>query len=455
MNKSTIAFAIIANVSITAFASDESLTSSNFIPAKIATSINHTCVLSEQGQVKCWGSNYEGELGIAANTHHGLTTGTMGPNLPTVNLGTNVYAKDLCVGMYSTCVATTDDRIKCWGRNDSGQLGQERDVFDVGRGVNDMGDNLPFTNLGANFKVKSLHCGAYTNCVVSDKGQLKCWGRGYNGELGPNIFPKTSFGRLKDEMGDRLPVVALPIPVKYVSMGVRSTCAASNSDIYCWGSNSSGQAGIGSTDTSIYLPTNASTAIKVRLEDDGVATVIEGISSGNGQSCAIYHLTNRSTEQKVKCWGLNSDGLLGIGSFVSNMGRYPETLGSQLPETSLGLNQIIQIEAHDGFTCALAKNGTLKCWGQGSEGALGIGDTKSRGQNASDMGRQLPPADPGLPVMSISAGAGALSSCAILVNHEIKCWGFGYYGTLGYEDALNRGGKKDDLGENLPYVRYK
>lgn len=454
-NKCSLVFSFIASISFTAFASDESKHVNDFVPTKIALSRSHSCVLSSKGQVKCWGSNNNGELGTAASTSHGLEPGTMGQNLPLVNFGTNLYAKDLCVGYKSTCIATLDGRVKCWGLNNLGQLGQERDDFEIGRKVNDMGDNLPFTNLGSGFKVKSVHCGGATNCALSETGELKCWGDGSYGALGSNISPKTSIGRVKGEMGDKLPKVALPAPVEHVSVGSDSTCAATQSAVYCWGANGKGQVGIGSTVNTIFLPADSTKAVKVKLEDDGVATVIESISSGIDHSCALYHLANSVTKQKVKCWGDNFAGALGIGSTVYNIGRLPSDMGSKLPETLLALNQIIQLEVHEYSACVLAKNGDMKCWGKNYQAQLGVGDYKPRGELAEDMGSKLPLVDLGLPIFGIASGSHSLSSCAILINHEIKCWGYGREGALGYEDILSRGGESNDMGENLPYVRYK
>lgn len=453
LNGCSLLFFVIANISLTALASDESATASDFIPAKIAVGITHSCAMSTKGQVKCWGYNYLGELGIAAQTRHGLDPGSMGPNLPIVDFGTNLYAKDICAGSQSTCVATTDGRIKCWGRNDKGQLGQESRISDIGRQSNEMGNNLPFTDLGLDFKVKSVHCGFMTHCALSETGKLKCWGEGSNGKLGRDIAPKTTIGREKGEMRDQLPVVPLPVPVKFVSVGFEHICAASTSDVYCWGRNDQGQAGVGSTVLNIILPPDPSKAMKVKIED--VATVIEDLSIGVDHTCVLYHLANRTAEQKIKCWGSNADGALGIGSIAANMGRTPDTMGSKLPDTQLALGEISQLETHPGFSCALAQNGKVKCWGRNGSGQLGIGDAKPRGQVANDMGLKLPLVNLGVPVLAISSGPSAWSSCAILINHEIKCWGQASYGTLGYEDNLNRGVELEHMGDNLPYVRYK
>lgn len=449
-NQWSLAFIVMINT--TAFAGADGETISDFIPSKISTSTSNSCVLSKKGQVKCWGSNFSGQLGLGTQMDHGREPGTMGTNLPLVNFGTNLYAKDICNAAGTTCVATTDGRVKCWGDNYYGQLGQERDIAYTGRESNDMGDNLPFTNLGSDFKVKSLHCGTSTICALSDTGKLKCWGDGSRGQLG---LSKNHVGREKGDMGDKLPFVPLRDTLSYVGIGSSSICAASKSDIYCWGDNEFGQAGIGSTNKRVDLPNDPAQAIKVKLEDAMAATVVEDISAGINHNCALYHLANRPTEQKVKCWGVNFDGALGTGANGFKKGNTPDTIVAKLPATLLTLGQIKKLEGHLNFSCALAQNGDMKCWGANVNGALGLGDAKSRGIRATDMGQSLPSVDLGLPVITISSGPYTSSSCAILINHEIKCWGEGDSGALGYEDTLDRGAMSYDMGENLPYVHYR
>ena len=83
---------------------------------------------------------------------------------------------------------------------------------------------------------------------------------------------------------------------------------------------------------------------------------------------------------------------------------------------------------------------------------LGIGDGKGRGYLPEHMGANLPEVDLSLPVKSLSVGSGSSHSCAIFINNQIKCWGQGYLGQLGYEDGASRGGSLREMGEYLPFV---
>jgi alpha-tubulin suppressor-like RCC1 family protein len=89
----------------------------------IASGVRHSCALLANTTVKCWGYNASGELGIGDTTTRGDTVGEMGNGLATVNLGTGVYVKKMYAGGSHTCVLTTTNQIKCWGNNVYGQLG--------------------------------------------------------------------------------------------------------------------------------------------------------------------------------------------------------------------------------------------------------------------------------------------------------------------------------------------
>ena len=427
----------------------------DFIPIKIVSSAQETCVLSTAGQVKCWGINNAGELGIGNTFAYGNESGSPEPNLIPANLGSNLLAKDLCVASQAACVVTTTGQVKCWGKNSAGQLGQERSNFAVGGSAGDMGDNLPYTNLGTNFKAKEIHCGEQSVCALSETGTIKCWGSGYSGELGTET-PKYTVGTAKGEMGDQLPIVPLPAPISYLSLGTIHTCAASKSAVYCWGANYGGQSGIESPADAVFLHADPATAIKVKLEDPGVSTEIEGLTAGYIHSCAVYHITSAPgpQPQKLKCWGANQHGALGVGMDGGQIGRNSNTMGAKLPATQLAMGDIKQIDAHHDFSCALSKQGNVKCWGVNFAGILGLGDFIDRGDNPNNIGDKLPSLDLGLPALSLTTGTNTYSTCAILINHEIKCWGSGGSGTLGYGDLDSRGENLDDMGDNLPYVRY-
>lgn len=426
---------------------------SSFVPKKIISGALHNCVLSTSGQVKCWGNNDEAALGSGSRTPMGKLPNSMGSNLPLVDLGKNIVVKDMCAGWGFSCAATTTGRVKCWGTNTSGQLGQELPNNLVGYRANEMGDNLPWTNLGTGFVATDVQCGYHSACALNNKGQVKCWGDNVANQLGRKIPGRNDLGKRVGDMGDHLPYLSLP-PVTSLSFGEVHGCAKTESAVYCWGSNHYGQAGMESSANITELPPNVTDLRSVKLEDPGTATTIHSVTAGDYHSCATYS-TGMPSKKKTKCWGFNANGQLGIGSADEGKGRLPGTMGSKLPELQLDANNFMQIENYRAYSCALKQNGATLCWGLNDIGQLGLGDLVDRGKKPEDLGVYLKPVDLGLPVIALSHGAISSSTCALLINHEVKCWGRGDYGQLGYEDDLSRGDVPSDMGDNLPFVRYK
>ena len=105
--------------------------------------------------MKCWGYNDFYNLGTGDNYNYGYYPYSMGVYLPHAKFGTNVKAADLCVADRFTCIATPQGKVKCLGLNLGGGLGHENDQSTRER----IGDLLAYTNLGSNFKAKSLTCG--------------------------------------------------------------------------------------------------------------------------------------------------------------------------------------------------------------------------------------------------------------------------------------------------------
>ena len=141
-----------------------------FRPAQIAAGANHYCAISVQGLVKCWGYNYYGQLGQGNTSQQGHQSNDMGESLAFTNLGTNLTATQIVAGSDHTCALISDGSVKCWGRNDYGQLGQGNSTHQ-GQQSQQMGDYLAFTDLdGVAIK---LAAGAHHTCALMDNGEVK------------------------------------------------------------------------------------------------------------------------------------------------------------------------------------------------------------------------------------------------------------------------------------------
>lgn len=189
-------------------------------------------------------------------------------------------------------------------------------------------------------------------------------------------------------------------------------------------------------------PGDASTA---DAADGGGFSVVQ-IVSGSGHSCV------RFATGKVKCWGDNALGQLGLGD-TRIRGDEAGEMGANLPSVDLGLGRTaLQITAGRAFTCARLDDGTVKCWGHNSTGQLGQGDTQNRGDQAGQMGASLPAIDLGAGRTALQISAGAAHACARLDNNSVKCWGNNPTGELGIGDVVRHGDEAGEMGANLPAV---
>ena len=276
----------------------------------------HTCALTTSGAVKCWGINWYGQLGINSTT----TTAHLTP-VDVVGLDSGVAA--ISAGGYHTCALTTSGAVKCWGANWYGQLGDGTttdcytpvDVVGLDSGVAAIsagggytcalttsgavkcwgwgaGSLTPADKVGLDGGVAAISAGAVHTCALTTSGAVKCWGANYSGELGDG----TTTGRYTP-----VDVVGLDGGVAAISAGGGHTCALTTSGaVKCWGGNSVGQLGDGTT-TGRYTP------VDVVGLDSGVAA----ISAGGGDG---FHTCALTTSGTVKCWGINQYGQLGDGT---------------------------------------------------------------------------------------------------------------------------------------------
>ncbi len=407
---------------------------------------SHTCAILANGSVKCWGWNAFGQLGYGDRSSRGDGPNEMGANLPTVDLGTGRTAVAIAAGQWHTCALLDNGTVKCWGYNFEGELGLGG-TSNRGDDPGEMGNNLPTVNLGTGRTAVAISAGQTHNCAILDDRSLKCWGGGIGGQLGQGNLVNRGDG--SNEMGNNLPAIRLGTgrTVAAVSAGSLFTCAIlDNRTVKCWGYNIFGQLGYGDTSNrggggisqmGDNLPTVAL----------GTARTALAISAGAAHTCAL--LDNRT----VKCWGAGSDGALGQGNGTTR-GDGPGEMGDNLPAVSLGTGRTARsVSAGSGFTCARLDNATLKCWGSNTRGQLGLGTTSARGDGPGEMGNNLPTVrlGSGRSVVALAAGTG--HACARLDNASLKCWGASGQGELGYGDTTTRGDGPGEMGDNLPPVR--
>ena len=404
----------------------------------------HACELSSGGAVRCWGANATGELGLGDSGNRGDGPNEMSGNLPGVALGTGRTATAVSAGGAHTCALLDDASVKCWGRNSSGQLGLG-DTEPRGDGPNEMGDSLTAVSLGAGRTATAVTSGSAHTCALLDDGAVKCWGNGTFGALGQGN--NSSRGDGPNEMGDNLPAVSLGTgrTATAISAGDGFTCALlDNASVKCWGSNFSGELGLG--DTANRGDAGGEMGDALPAVDLGAGRTATAITTGSNHTCAV--LDNAS----VKCWGLNSTGQLGAGD-TSGRGDNPNEMGDFNGGVDLGPGRTATaVSAGQAHTCALLDNARVKCWGLGSTGQLGRGDTTTRGDGLLEMGEFNIAVDVGTDRTVTAVTTGNDFTCVRLDNVAVKCWGNNSSGSSGLGDTLNRGDNSNEMGDHLSPV---
>jgi RHS repeat-associated protein/uncharacterized repeat protein (TIGR01451 family) len=244
--------------------------------------------------------------------------------------------------------------------------------------------------------------GKYHTCALTTGGAAMCWGKNSNGQLGDG----TTIQRIPPAN-----VSGLTSGVSDVAAGVSHTCALMTGGVKCWGLNSTGQLGDNST-TQRTTPVNVS----------GLTSGVAAITTGDYHTCAL------TTSGGVKCWGDNSNGQLGDNS----------TTQRTAPVDVSGLTSgVAAISAGGNHTCALLTGGGVKCWGRNGQGQLGDGTTTQRTTPVSVSGLTS-----GVAVIS----AGYRQTCAVTTGGGAKCWGQNTNGQLGDNSTTQRNAPVDVNG---------
>lgn len=412
----------------------------------LTAGMRFTCAILDDGSVRCWGDNAYGQLGVGDTQARGDGPGEMRSNLPAVALGTGRTAVALSAGFEHVCALLDNGTVKCWGHNQHGQLGQG-DTLDRGDAAGEMGDSLPAVPLGTGRTALAVSAGYAHSCALLDNYTVKCWGFNMVGQLG--LGDTDSRGDQPSEMGNHLPAVDLgtSLLAKSVATGHASntTCALLNDpdqSVKCWGDNQRGQLGQGDT----AHRGDAASEMGDHLPAVQLGQTATAVAVGSASVCAVLE------DSKLKCWGMNYRGQLGLGD-TADRGDNPGEMGSALPPVELGADRtVFGVSPSNDHTCALLDDYTVKCWGQGLYGRLGVGDTVTRGDAPNEMGDALPAVSLDTSFTAVAVTTGFEHSCAFSVLGDVKCWGRSDKGQLGQGDTETRGNQPGEMGDALPVV---
>lgn len=168
--------------------------------------------------------------------------------------------------------------------------------------------------------------------------------------------------------------------------------------------------------------------------------------------CGTSHNCALGPNGKLICWGINEQGVLGLGDTEPRADE-PSDLGRGLLPVDLGTRgQVTSMAASQFHSCAVLEGGRLKCWGGSWLGGLGLGDELTRGDEPNEMGDALPPVDLGTEQYVLQVATGRDSTCALLRGGKVKCWGDNRFGHLGLSEKRAYGTAPSDMGDALPTV---
>ncbi len=406
-----VAAVLLAAVALPApTVADQASQPSSPAAGQIATGSFHSCAI-EAGAVRCWGYGGDGALGYGDTTSIGddEAPDTAGP----VSLGAGRSAVAIAAGSVHTCAMLDNGTVRCWGFGGDGRLGYANTTS---IGDDELPSSVAPVSLGAGHTAKAITAGDGHTCAILDDDTVRCWGFALDGRLGYGSV--ASIG--DDEPAGSAPPVNLGPgrTARAISAGGSHTCAVlDNGTVRCWGFGGNGRLGYGKiADIGRTPDSTPETVGPVNLGEGRTATAI---TAGYGHTCVV--LDNAT----VRCWGFSGDGRLGYGTQL-DVGD-DEQPGMVTP-VNVGPNRTAQaITGGRDHTCALLDDASVRCWGSGAFGQLGYGTPNPVGDD--EVPGSLAPVPLGGAATAISGGRD--HTCARLADGSVRCWGRGSNGRLG------------------------
>ncbi|MCX7556998.1 proprotein convertase P-domain-containing protein [Xanthomonadaceae bacterium JHOS43] len=288
---------------------------------EISVGSSHTCALTNEGGVYCWGGGANGELGDGGRENR---------SMPVAVSGLSGGVQDIAAGSGHTCALLANGTVQCWGYNVAGQLGDNSTTTRL--------TPWPVQGLAG---VQAISAGRHHTCALTTAGAVRCWGSNGAGQLGDG----TQTNRRAPQ-----PVVNLSSGVRAISAGMDHTCAVTTAGaVHCWGYNGYGQLGINATFPFYLTPQPV----------HGLTDVRE-VSAGGVHSCAVRYFG------ELFCWGGNDKGQLGDGTSTNRL----------VPVAIQGMGRVQEVSTGGAHTCVVRSDSWVLCFGGNQYGQLGDGTTQ-------------------------------------------------------------------------------
>jgi len=317
-------------------------------PVTMALGSFHSCVLTTEGRMKCWGSAFSGQIGVNTSDPSSSQYDIRDPStLPFISTPRNMKVQDICAGSLHTCALMENNEVYCLGSNDRGQRG----VPFASSGEEDL-RTFKFdkpVRFNTNDTIAGLSCGYIYTCVWFTTGSYLCWGDNTLGALGFET-PSSIF----NDPYSLPPVRLSGGSIDWIGAGEGQTCVLLTSNgqkkIRCWGTNFLNTSIVTRSNTADIWPLNSN------------KNYVHQISA--------YHHTCVLVLEKVKCWGWGNGFELGTVASDIYGNNDGDTEGVLLPGNAgpYVVDQYIpttpiSVVAGEFCGCALLKTGNVSCWG--------------------------------------------------------------------------------------------
>ncbi len=371
----------------------------------IALGYHFSCAISN-AQVWCWGDNQEGEIGDG-------TTSAANNGAVLADYGGTAFSNvtKIAAGRKFMC-AINNAKVYCWGANNVGQLGRgsvsgapgyELDATHVRQ----EGDTNPLTG------ATDISAGWEHACGVFVK-RVYCWGNNNSGQLGINDKVDRNVAKESQKSGS----VTFTNATRAVA-GSPFSCAIENQGVWCWGENTNGSLATNTLTESLV-------GVASQYRGGGVLSGVTALDVGLNHACAII-------KKQVWCWGYNSDQQVGDGTSEARLGAVRVMFDQSVTAVSRNLQPSTAVSGGLYQSCAVV-NKQAYCWGGNTSSELGNGDT------VAYDGARLVGTPSGAALTNVTAvSAGYLHSCAV-ANKVAYCWGFNDVGQLGDDSTATRTG---------------